>query len=135
MSDDVGIDLDRLAKVYVKIRDARSERKREWEAQDKEFEQKLHTLGATMLDTLNRTQQESARTAHGTIYRQIEIKPNVGDWDALYAWIRNHDAFDALEKRVKKTFVTEYMEMHDGDLPPGVSVLREFVIRVRRGNE
>jgi hypothetical protein len=37
-----------------------------------------------------------------------------------------------LEKRIKKTFVQEWMDAHEGTPPPGVNVYREFVVRVRR---
>jgi hypothetical protein len=51
----------------------------------------------------------------------------------FYGWIKDNDAFDALERRVKKTFVTEFMETHEGGLPPpGITVSREYVVRVRK---
>jgi hypothetical protein len=37
-----------------------------------------------------------------------------------------------LERRFKKTFVKDYRESNEGAIPPGVSVMREFTVRVRR---
>jgi len=75
---------------------------------------------------------ESVRTAHGTAYRSIEIKPTCGDWAAFGNWIIKNEAVEALEKRVKKSFIIEYMETHKNKLPPGISVIREYTVTIRR---
>lgn len=124
--------LDRFTKVYIKIRDKRAELKAAFDKEDSDLKLKQESLENAMLAQMNATGAKSVRTDFGTVYRQEEVKPSASDWDSLYRWIKENDAFDALERRVKKTFVTEYMETHDGALPPGVSVHREFVVRVRR---
>ena len=125
-------DMNRLTKAYVRIRDARSELKKEWETKDAEFKKKLERIEAEMLRFLNETDQNAAKTDSGTVYRQEEITPTGSDWEAFYSWVKEHDAFDALERRIKKTFIKEYMETNGGGIPPGVSVYREYVARVRR---
>lgn len=124
--------LDRLTKVFIKIRDKRSELKAAFDKEDAGLKLQQEKLENAMLAHMNATGAKSVRTDFGTVYRQEEVKPSASDWDSLYRWIKANDAFDALERRVKKTFVTEYMETNDGALPPGVSVHREFVVRVRR---
>lgn len=126
------IDLTQVTTAYVNIRNARSAMTREFEAKDTEFKDKLATLEGVMLAHLNAHSMESVRTDAGTFYRQEDIKPSMSDDKAFYAWIREHDAFDALERRVKKTFIKEYMDAHDGAMPPGISVHREYVVRVRK---
>lgn len=126
------MDSDALTKTYIKIREARSLAKKEWEAKDQELKEKLDRIEAEMLKFLNETHQESARTASGIFYKQEEITPTGSDWDALYRWIAKNDAFDALDRRIKKTFIKTYMEEHNGAIPPGISVFREYVVRVRR---
>ena len=124
--------LDKVAATYVKIRDARSALKKEYEAADLKLKDQLETIDGFLLATLQELGVESARTAHGTIYRSIDVKPSCGDWDAFGTWIIENEAVDALERRVKKSFITEYMETHDDELPPGISVTREFTVTVRR---
>lgn len=127
------MDLGKLVKTYVKIRDARAEKKRAFELEDGQLKEHLAKLEAVLLNHLNTSGSESVRTDEGTFYKQEEIIPTGSDWDALYTWIKDKDAFDALERRIKKTFIKEFMETHEGSLPPGVSVHREYVVRVRRG--
>ena len=125
-------DINRLTKAYIKIRDARAALKKDWAAEDEKLKGKLEKIEAELLKFLNETNQTSSKTDAGVVYRQEEITPTGADWNAFYDWVKDNDAFDALERRIKKTFVKEYMETHDGGIPPGVSVYRENVIRVRR---
>lgn len=126
------MDISTLTKAYVKIRDARGVLKKQYEEEDIKLKAKLERLEAEMLRFLQENNTDSVKTVHGTFYRQEEITPTGADWDALYKWIAQNDAFDALERRIKKGFIKEYMETHEGGVPPGVSVYREYVVRVRR---
>lgn len=128
------LDLAKVTKAHISIRDARNELRKEYEAKDADLKASQQKLEAVMLDHLQKHGMESVRTDAGTFYRQEEVIPSASDWQALYDWIKDHDAWDCLERRIKKTFVKEYQEVHDGGLPPGVSVYREYVVRVRRSS-
>lgn len=132
------MDLNKIIGVYTKIRDKRSEIKKAYETQDNALKANLEQIEAVLLRQLIATQSDSTRTEAGTFYRQKDIMPSCSDWAALYAWIKENDAFDALERRVKKGFITDYMEEHGKDddgntiLPPGVNIHTKYVIRVRK---
>lgn len=127
------IDMDAVVTCYTAIKDARTARRRAWEAADLELEADQQRLKVFMLDILNRTGAKSLSTVHGTVYRTEKVKPSAADWAAVYAWIAEKpERFELLEKRLKSTFVKEYMDDHDGVLPPGVNVHREFEVAVRR---
>jgi len=126
------MDMNRLVRAHLAIRDKRKELADQFNAEDKDLREKQDRLEAEMLRFMQDSGSDSVRTDAGTIYRQESVKPAASDWDAFYNWVKEHDAFDALEKRIKATFVKEYMEENDGDTPPGVSVHREHVARVRR---
>lgn len=125
-------DLNRVTKAYLRLRDTRDELRRNYTEEDNELKEKMERLEAEMLSFLNETHQESARTLNGTVYKQEDIIPTGSDWDRFYQWVKENDAFDALERRIKKGFVAEHMREHEGAPPPGVSVLRKYVVRVRR---
>lgn len=126
------MDLNRLVRAHLKIRDARTKLSREFDDADSALKAKQDRLEAEMLRFLNDNNTKSVRTESGTVYRAEDIRPVNTDWDTLYAWIKENDTFEALERRLKKTFVQDYMEEHNGAVPPGVSVARSFVARVRR---
>jgi hypothetical protein len=124
--------LDKVTETYVKIRDERSRLKKEYETADGNLKSQLEVLEAHLLQTLQSLEVESVRTKHGTVYQSIAIKPSCGDWSAFYAWIAENKAFEALERRVKKSFIVTYMEDNADALPPGIAVTKEYEVTVRR---
>lgn len=128
------LDMNAVAAAFIKIREARADLSKDFTAKDDALKASQVRLEAVMLEHLNRSGVESVRTAAGTFFKQEEVKPSCADWSALNEWVKTHDAFDAYERRLKKTFIVQYMEDNDGAMPPGVSVHREFVVRVRRPN-
>ena len=126
------MDFNKVTEAYIAIRDRRAEIKKAYEAEDDQLKAKLARLDAVMLGHLNETNMESVRTANGTFYKTEDLKPSASDWTAFYQFIKDNDAFEALERRVKKDFVKAYMEDNDDALPPGISVHREYKVLVRR---
>lgn len=129
------MDIEKLTKAYIAIRDRRTEIKKAFDEQYNDLGSKLDRLEAELLRFMQDNKSEAIKTTFGTVYRQEEVKPSCSDWSALDAWEKANpdiNASDILEKRVSKKFITEYMEANDGALPPGVSIYREYVARVRR---
>ena len=127
------INLDKVVQAYNAIRDARAARRHAWEEADLALETDQDTLKRLMLQLLNENGAKSIATEHGTVYRTEKIKPSAADWRALYDWIMvDAERFEALEKRIKSTFIKTYMDENGGALPPGVNVHREFEVSVRR---
>lgn len=129
---DEQVQLDKVAKVYVKIRDKRSELKKAYEAEDLKLKEQLEVIDSFLLNTLMDLGVESARTKYGTIYKSIAVKPNCEDWTSFYEFIKENDAFDALERRVKKSFIVTYMTDNKDELPPGITVQKEWTVTIRR---
>ena len=124
--------LEQHAARYIELREKRSALKKLYEQHDEVFKGEQKEIENHFLKYLNEQGVDSARTPAGTVYRQVEMIPSAEDWDEVYKFIRENEAFEMLERRIKKTFVAEYQEEHDGELPPGVKVYREYVARVRR---
>lgn len=127
------IDLDRYVVAHTAIKDERTRLKRAFEAADEALKENQQVLRAAMLKHLNDTNSKSAATAHGTVYRTTTLKPSAADWTAIYTWVAaNPDRFELLEKRLKSTFIQDYMDENEGALPPGVNTHRQFDVGVRR---
>lgn len=128
------MDFNQITKAFLNMREARAKLRKDYDEQDgvlKESQRKLENL---MLDHLNASGMESVRTEAGTFYKQESLKPSGSDWEAFYRWIVENDAWEFLERRIKSASIKEHMEMHDGALPPGVSVHREYQVRVRKSS-
>ena len=126
------MNMEKIVRAHLAIRDKRSELKKQFDTTDGDLKKKQERLEAEMLRFMQESGTESIRTEAGTIYQQESVKPAASDWSAFYDWVKENDTFDALEKRIKATFVKDFMEENDGETPPGVSVYREYVARVRR---
>ena len=127
------VDTKRLVSAFLKIRDAKTALTRKYEEEKADLDSKLELVEQALLKFLNDHKMDSAKAGAATFYRQEEIIPAGSDWDRFYKWVVKHDAFEALERRIKKTFIKEYMEANDGAIPPGVTVHRSYAVRVRRG--
>lgn len=128
------VDTKRIVNTYLKIRDAKTALVRAHEEEKAKLDAKLDLLEQALLKFLNEHKMDSAKAGAATFYKQEDIIPAGSDWDRFYKWVTKHDAFEALEKRIKKTFIKEYMEANEGAIPPGVTVHRTYVVRVRRGD-
>ena len=63
------VKLDKITETYVKIRDARSDLKKKYEAEDLALKVQLETLDSFLLGRLQELGVESVRTKHGTVYQ------------------------------------------------------------------
>lgn len=129
------IALDTLVGVYVKIRDKRTQLKKEFEAQDEELSAQLQELSNALLDRCKELGADSIRTPHGTIIRSIKSRYWTNDWDSMYQFIREQDAFGLLEKRLHQSNMKEFLVENPDVLPPGLNVENEFTVVVRRPKE
>lgn len=126
------MDYEKIVRAYRNIRNRKQELNRAHEKVIADLDEKLEKLKGVMLAELNTNKGEGIRTAAGTFFRKLETIPTGSDWDAFYDWIKDNDAFDALERRIKRTFISDYMDSHDGAIPPGVSVFRRYTVEVRK---
>ena len=125
-------DLDQLTSIYLKIRDTRAENKREFENVDKDLEEQQKMLAEQMLDSCKELGADSIKTPHGTIIRSVKSKYWTGDWDSMYNFIKEHDAFGLLEKRLHQTNMKDFLNDNPDVMPMGLNVENEYTIVVRR---
>lgn len=60
----------------------------------------------------------SVRVSGGLATRVVETVPNVCDWDVFYAFVKKHNAFELLQRRVTATAWRERVEA--GKPVPGI---------------
>ncbi len=125
-------DLDTLTAIYLKIRDTRAENKRQFENVDKDLEEQQKMLAEQMLDSCKELGADSIKTPHGTIIRSVKSKYWTGDWDSMYRFIKEHDAFGLLEKRLHQTNMKDFLNENPDAMPMGLNVENEYTIVVRR---
>ena len=130
-----GIPLEKLTETYLKIRDRRSALSREYDAADHELQQELKVVEAEILEICKKIGADSIRTNAGTIVRSVKSRYWTNDWDSMYRFIKEHDAFPLLEKRLHQTHMKQFLEENPHIEPGGLNVEREFTVVVRRPKE
>ena len=129
------IPLDKLAQAYIKMRDKRALMKAEWEGQDNEIKAQMEMLEEKMLDTCKEMNADSIKTKFGTIVRSIKSRYWTNDWDSTYEFIKEHNAFGLLEKRLHQTNLKQFLTENPDLLPMGLNVENEYTVLVRRSKE
>jgi len=114
----------------------RTERERiesDWKKHDDELMQEMKLLEQSMLTVCNDTNASSIRTESGTVIRSLKERFTTNDWDNFKKFILENQAVDLLERRIHQGNFKEFIAEHkDEGLPPGVNVMREFTIVVRK---
>ena len=125
--------LEELVKAYLTIRTERETLKNQYEANDKVLLDDMDALEKEMLVICNDTNASSIRTGSGTVIRKLNERFTTNDWDNFKKFVMENDAVDLLERRIHQGNFKQFMAEHEQDgLPPGVNVMREYGIVVRK---
>ena len=126
------IPTDKLVKAYVKIRDARKDLSDEYEKQDNELKESLEIIEAQLLEACKTMGADSIRTPYGTLSRTVKKRYWTNDWHSFYAFLKEHEALELLEKRVSQTNMSTFLEENPDLHPPGLNVDSRYSVVVRR---
>ena len=127
--------LDKLAAVYIKIRDAKDTLTSDYKKQYATLEEQMGVLEAEMLEICKNMNADSVRTKAGTIVRSVKSRYWTNDWDSMYRFIKENDAYGLLEKRLHQTHMKEFLSENPDLLPMGLNVESEYTVVVRRSKE
>jgi hypothetical protein len=129
MSTEEPVNAERLAKVYVRIR----EKRRELAKQDKELEEQLELVASQLLEICKEQGASTIRTTHGTISRRVTKRYWPTDWESLYNFIKENDAFSLLQQRIHTSNMDQFLEENPDLHPPGLNVdATQTVVIVKR---
>jgi len=129
------VDMDKLAAVYIKIRDKRAVAKKEFEERDKGLEEQMQIVADEMLEACKRIGADSIKTPHGTIIRSVKSRYWTNDWDSMYSFIEGQGAFGLLEKRLHQTNMKDFLAENPDLYPVGLNVENSYTVVVRRSKE
>jgi hypothetical protein len=129
---ETSVSSDKLAEIYIKIRDKRAELKEKFEEQDNELKAQQDLLSEQMLSLCHEQGADSIKTPAGTIIRKVDTRYWTTDWDSMYQFIEEHDAFPLLEKRLHQTNMRQFLEENPDLLPAGLQADSKYTVVVRR---
>jgi hypothetical protein len=122
------IPLDKLARIYVKMRAAMQDLDKQIET----IKAQQQEVKNAMKDQMMALGTKSARTEFGTITLKEKSRFYTQDWDSFKKFVVEHDAVDLLEKRIAQLNMQTFLEENPDLHPPGLSSLAEFDISVTK---
>ena len=132
MTDNTVIPMDRLAKIYLKIRAAKQVLTQEYEGELSNLEAQEAELKNAMKAQMLALGSKSIRTDAGTVMLGQKTRYHTQDWGSFKEFVIQHDALDLLEKRIAQGNMAKFLEDNPGLVPPGLNSDTEYQISVRK---
>lgn len=124
---------EELVEAYINLRNAREKLLTQYEVEDEKLQKEMALLEKSLLEICNTVNADSIKTAHGTVMRKLNERFFCQDWDNFYKYVLDNEAVQLLERRIHQSNFREHMKEIEGDgLPPGVNVMREYGVSVRK---
>ena len=127
------MNIDELTQDYMALRRERERIASEFKTEDERLKEAQSAIEAKLLAMCSEHNVDSVRTKNGTVMRSVKSRVHVLDWDSFYEYVLENKAPQLLQKRVHESNFEEFMSERRGDgLPPGVNVVREYSITIRK---
>ena len=126
------IPLDRLAKIYRKIRAEITTLTQEYDGKVETLKAQQEEIKNAMKDMMKAMGVTSVRTEQGTVVLSVSTRYSTQDWDSFKKFVVEHDAVDLLEKRIAQGNMNQFLEENPGLVPPGLNSSSEYSISVRK---
>jgi hypothetical protein len=126
-------DMEELVKTYLTIRNEREKIEAEYKERDLALKSELVVLEQAMLSGCNEMKVESLRTNSGTVIKSLKERFTCSDRDNFNKFVLETGAVELFAAHLHQSNFKEFMsERHHEGLPPGVNVMREFTITVKK---
>ena len=131
MEDDI-VPLDKLVKIYRKLRTRMTELTQEYDTQAEVLKGQQEEIKNAIKDQMKALGVSSVKSPFGTVSMMTKTRYNTQDWSSFKEFILEHSAVDLLEKRIAQTNMAQFLEENPGVVPPGLNSNTEFEIRITK---
>ena len=126
-------DVEELVKTYLTIRKVREKLEAEWKSEDSELKREMELIEQNLMVICNENNAKAIRTDAGTVFRRLNERYTVADGDLFRKFVMENNVPELFEPRISQGRFKEFIAEQEGtSLPPGVNVMREFAIVVRK---
>ena len=122
--------MDRLTRVYIKMRDKLTELTYEFEEKEAALKAQQAEVAAAMKDILQTAGGTGMKTQFGTVSLRTSTRYYTQDWQAMYQFLTEHEALHLLEKRIAQKAMSEFLEANPGLIPQGLNTMSELSVSV-----
>ena len=126
------IPVEKIISTFLKIRSAKEELTRGYEAQVAELDEQMTVLKQKLLEVCKDTGVTSLGTGNAIAYRTVKNRYWTNDWSNFYHFLKDKGKLELLEKRIHQTNMKEFLEEHPDTRPPGLNIDSEYDITIKR---
>lgn len=132
MDSEPQVPLDKLTRVYIKMRTAIQEVQKEYDDKLAALKEQQDAVKMAIKERMLSLGTTSARTDFGTVILAKKTRYSTNDWASFKEFIINNDAIDLLEKRIAQKNMELFLTENPGLVPPGLNSDSEYDISVRK---
>jgi hypothetical protein len=121
-----------LVEQYIGLRDRVKAIKARHSAELAPYADAMALVENACLERLTREGGDHIGTPAGTVYKKVDTRVAINDWELLFQFIWDNQAWHFLTRDVSKEAVVNFLA-ETKELPPGVSMSRTLGVNVRRG--
>jgi hypothetical protein len=123
---------DKLVEVYVKISNRRAVLKQNYKEEDATLKKQEDLVANAIKELCHSIGAKSINTDHGTASLTTKTRYWTSDWNSMYNFIQEHNAFHLLEQRLAQVNLVTFMNENPDLLPPGLNSNNQLTISVRK---
>jgi hypothetical protein len=126
------VPMDKLARVYLKIRAAKSALTQQYETELADLDKQEDEIEQAMKTQMLALGTKSMRTEFGTVMLGTKTRYTTQDWASFKEFVIQNDAVDLLERRIAQRNMAQFLEENPELVPPGLNSDTEYQISVRK---
>lgn len=130
--DEPALPADKLVAIYRKIRGVVDEKEEAHKAEIAALKEQLDVVSAKLLEICHTQNVDSLRTPEGTVTRRTATRYWTSDWESMYKFIKEQDAYHLLEQRIHNGNMKTYLEENPDTLPIGLNADTKYAVTVRK---
>lgn len=131
---------DALIQRYLVLRDHRDEQAKRFAEWAKPINEEMESISFRLHEHLLALggDKPSIKTAHGTAFTTTSKNPRISDRDAYLDFVLDENNWNAYGNAMLQlgapqvSAINEYMDAHDGQLPPGVKIEPFTKVSIRK---
>lgn len=131
----MALTVDGVVEKYIALRDKRAALKKDYTAADEPYKVAMEKCENWLLGQLQACGGDSITVKGvGTVFKSRDMKVAGKDWTAFNAWARENNQLELFERRIARNNLAQYMKDHEDEIPPGLDVIFEQSVTVRRNS-
>ena len=123
---------EQLTKVYLKIKDKRSELSAAFKEEDGKLSEQIDKVKKALLEYCKEQGVDSVKTSAGMFYRSAKTRYWTSDWSNMHEFVLEHEAPELLDKRLNQANMKQFLEENPDLVPMGLNVDAEYILTVRK---